>query len=104
MKARGVRWEGQAERPPFPLPIFHRQLTITIFIGIASGGLSGGDSRVVASLLSTLYFFFTETAPFLWLRQIFSQLKCTPKMGLKIHWQLVKTLRHWLNMGVIFSR
>lgn len=63
MKARGVRWEGQAERPPFPLPIFHRQLTITIFIGIASGGLSGGDSRVVASLLSTLYFFFLLKRP-----------------------------------------
>ena len=58
MKARGVRWEGQAERTPFPLPIVHRELTISIFIGIASGGLSGGDSRVVASLLSTLYFFF----------------------------------------------
>ena len=60
MKAREGRWEGQAERTPFPLPIFHRQLTITIFIGIASGGLSGGDSRVVASLLSTPYFFLLK--------------------------------------------
>lgn len=54
MKAHGVRWEGQAERTPFPLPIVHRELTISILIGIASGGLCGGDSRVVASLLSTL--------------------------------------------------
>ena len=62
--------------------------------------------RFKGGRFSSLYplFFFTETAPFLWLRQIFSQLKCTPKMCLKTHWQLVKTLRHWLNMGVIFSR
>ena len=53
-KAREARWEGQAERTPFPLPIVHRELTISVFIVIASGGLSGGDSRVVASLLSTL--------------------------------------------------
>lgn len=87
-ESAGYYWEGQAERLPFSLPIVHRELAISIFIGIASGGLSGGDSRVVASLLSTLYFFFfffTETAPFLWLRQIFSQLKCTPKICLKIH-------------------
>ena len=51
-KGREVRWEGQAERTP--LPIVRRELTISVFIGIASGGLSGGDSRVVASLLSTL--------------------------------------------------
>ena len=53
MKAHGVRWEGQAERTPFPLPIVHRELT-SILIEIASGGLCGGDSRVVVSLLSTL--------------------------------------------------
>ena len=57
-ESAGYYWEGQAERLPFSLPIVHRELAISIFIGIASGGLSGGDSRVVASLLSTLYFFF----------------------------------------------
>lgn len=84
----------------FSSPIVHRELIISIFIGIASEGLSGGDSRVVGSLslyrLIFFFFFFTETAPFLWLRQIFSQLKCTPKICLKIQWQLVKIIRFWL--------
>ena len=87
-KARGTIGKAKQRDHLFLFQSSTASLLFLFLIGIASGGLSGGDSRVVASLLSTLYFFFfflTETAPFLWLRQIFSQLKCTPKICLKIH-------------------
>ena len=85
-KARGTIGKAKQRDYLFLFPSSTASLLFLFLIGIASGGLSGGDSRVVASLLSTLFFFFfTETAPFLWLRQIFSQLKCTPKICLKIH-------------------
>ena len=90
-------WEGQAERLPFSLPIVHRELAISIFNWDCQRGPQWRrfKGRRFSSLYP-LFFFFTETAPFLWLRQIFSQLKCTPKICLKIHWQLVKIIRFWL--------
>ena len=57
-KARGTIGKAKQRDYLFLFPSSTASLLFLFLIGIASGGLSGGDSRVVASLLSTLYFFF----------------------------------------------